>query len=196
MSRLFGYGRVSTLEQTTDNQLLEIEQAGYKVEPKRMITEKISGAVPASERPEFQKLLIKLDEGDTLVVTKLDRLGRDSIDVQQTVKLFQEKGVRLIVLQLGNLDLTSTAGELITKVMAAFADFERDLIRERTLSGQARAWSQGKQKGRPSKLTPEQIDTIKFSPETLSQLASKYKVSRATVSAIKKAGKTQVPVTA
>ena len=187
MSRLFAYCRVSTLEQTTENQVQEIEQAGYKVDIKRVYMEQISGSVPAAQRPEFQKLLIKLDEGDTLVVTKLDRLGRDSVDVQQTIGKLQGMGVRVIVLQLGNLDLTSTAGELICKVMAAFADFERDLIRERTLSGQARAWSQGKQKGRPSKLTADQVEAVKISQETLSQLASKFKVSRATIHAIKKA---------
>lgn len=113
MSRLFAYCRVSTLEQNTDNQIQEIEQAGYKVEPKRTYVEQISGTVPAAQRPEFQKLMIKLDEGDTLVVTKLDRLGRDSIDVQLTIGKLQNLGVRVIVLQLGNLDLTSTAGELI-----------------------------------------------------------------------------------
>ncbi|MDP2247159.1 MAG: recombinase family protein, partial [Nitrosomonadales bacterium] len=107
MSRLFVYGRVSTAEQDADNQVLEIEQAGYKVDPKRVVLEKVSGATPADSREGFGKLKEKLEAGDTLIVTKLDRLGRDSIDVQQQVEWFKDNSVRLIVLQLGNLDLTS-----------------------------------------------------------------------------------------
>lgn len=83
MSRVFAYCRVSTSEQTTDNQLQEIEQAGFAVQASRAVTETVSGSVPASERPGFGKLLDKLESGDVLVVTKLDRLGRNAIARRQ-----------------------------------------------------------------------------------------------------------------
>src|SRR4051812_34216022 len=106
MSRVFAYARVSSVAQLTENQRGEIKAAGYAVTPQRFIEETVSGSVSASQRPGFQKLLERMETGDTLVVTKLDRLGRDSIDVQQTVARFEAAGMKLIVLQLGNLDLT------------------------------------------------------------------------------------------
>lgn len=159
--RVFAYARVSTVEQLTENQREQIARAGYHIAPKRFIEEQVSGSVPATQRPGFQRLLERMDEGDTLVVTKLDRIGRDSIDVQQTVERFLQEGVRLVVLQLGNLDLTSSAGSLMVKMLAAVADFERDLIIERTQAGQARARAAGKHMGRPAKTTPEQQRAIR-----------------------------------
>ncbi|WP_237711501.1 recombinase family protein [Paracidovorax oryzae] len=81
MQRVFAYARVSTVEQLTENQREQIARAGYQIAPKRFIEEQISGSVPAAQRPGFQRLLERTDEGDTLVVTKLDRIGLDSIDV-------------------------------------------------------------------------------------------------------------------
>lgn len=188
MSRLFVYGRVSTAEQSPDNQLLEIEQAGYKVDPKRIELETISGATAAESRAGFGRLKAKLEAGDTVIVTKLDRLGRDSIDVQQSVEWFKTNGVRLVVLQLGNLDLTSEAGAFTLKILAAVADFERGLIRERTLAGQAKAWQAGKLKGRPSKTSIKEKEVIRSKlteGASVSQLARDYKISRASVIAIR-----------
>ena len=159
--RVFAYARVSTVEQVTENQREQIARAGYTIRPKFFIEEQVSGSVPAAQRPGFQRLLDRMDEGDTLVVTKLDRIGRDSIDVQQTVERFQREGIRLVVLQLGNLDLTSSAGALMVKMLAAVADFERDLIIERTQAGQARARAAGTHMGRPSKTTPDQQRAIR-----------------------------------
>ena len=136
---------------------------------------------------DFERLCGKLEEGDTLVVTKINRIGRDSIDVQQTVQMFAERKVRLVVLQLGNLDLTSTAGALIVKVLAAMGDFERSLIVERTKAGQARARAEGKHMGRPSKTNDEQKLTIRLAlaDNTVSQVARNFKISRASVIAIR-----------
>jgi putative DNA-invertase from lambdoid prophage Rac len=188
MSRVFAYARVSTVEQLTENQREQISSAGYKIEPRRFVEEKVSGSVPALQRPGFKKLLEKLEPGDTLVVTKLDRIGRDSIDVQKTVELCAEAGVRLVVLQLGNLDLTSSSGALMIKVLAAVADFERELIIERTRAGQERARAAGTHMGRPSKTDEAQRQVIRSrlaSGETVSAVARDYKVSRATVIAIR-----------
>lgn len=86
MSRTFLYARVSTAEQTTENQLLEARTAGFIVLPRHTVEETISGSIPAAERPGFAKLLDRFDEGDILVVTKLDRLGRNTRDVLGTVE--------------------------------------------------------------------------------------------------------------
>ncbi len=188
VQRVFAYARVSTVEQLTENQRDQIVRAGYAITPKRFIEEQISGSVPATQRPGFQRLLERMDEGDTLVVTKLDRIGRDSIDVQQTVERFLHEGIRLVVLQLGNLDLTSSAGSLMVKMLAAVADFERDLIIERTQAGQARARAAGKHMGRPAKTTPDQQHAIRkalAAGATVSSMAESYQVSRATIIAIR-----------
>lgn len=184
MSRAFAYARVSTVEQLTENQAEQIAQAGYHIPPRRFVEEKVSGSVPTSQRPGFQKLMDRMEEGDTLIVTKLDRVGRDSIDVQQTVRNCTERGIRLIVLQLGNLDLTSSAGELMVKVLAAVADFERDLIIERTQAGQARARAEGKHMGRPSKTSADDRQMIVQrlqGGESVSSVARAFRVSRGTV---------------
>lgn len=188
MSRVFAYARVSTVDQVNENQRDQIKDAGYRIEPRRFVEEKISGSIPAMSRPGFKKLMDRMESGDTLVVTKLDRIGRDSIDVQKTVGLFTELGVRLIVLQLGNLDLTSSSGALMVKVLAAVADFERELIIERTLAGQARARAAGIHMGRPSKTTDEQRHSIRkqiASGQTISAVARDFKISRATVMTIR-----------
>lgn len=186
--RVFAYARVSTVEQLTENQRDQIARAGYNIRPKFFIEEQVSGSVPAAQRPGFQRLLERMDEGDTLVVTKLDRVGRCSIDVQQTVERFQREGIRLVVLQLGNLDLTSSAGALMVKMLAAVADFERDLIIERTQAGQARARAAGTHMGRPSKTSPAQRQDIRqalTTGATVSGVAATYQVSRATIIAIR-----------
>lgn len=190
MSRVFAYARVSTVTQLTENQREEIRQAGYAIEKRRYVEETISGSVPALQRPGFVSLLDKLEDGDTLVVTKLDRLGRDSIDVQQTVQLFEGRGVRLIVLQLGNLDLTSKAGALMVKMLAAVADFERGLIIERTQAGLARAKAEGKRLGRPTKTTEKErqaITSALHAGRTVSEMAREYGISRALVHNIRDA---------
>ncbi|MFT3960858.1 recombinase family protein [Propionivibrio sp.] len=190
MSRVFAYARVSTVEQLTENQREQIEQAGYQIAPRRFIEEKVSGSVPALQRPGFVRLLDRLEAGDTVVVTKLDRLGRDSIDVQQTVKLFQDRGLRLVVLQLGNLDLTSSAGGLMVKMLAAVADFERELIIERTQAGLARAKAEGKRLGRPTKTSEKDREAIRKAiqqGQTISEIARNYGISRALVHNIRDA---------
>src|SRR5215203_5202459 len=132
MPRTFAYLRVSTTGQTTDNQLQEIKAAGFKVEPRRVITETVSGNVATSQRRGFTRLLDRLEPGDVLVVTKLDRLGRNVMDVGSTVAKLAELGVRVHCLALGGVDLTSSTGKLTMNVIKAVAEFERDLLVERT----------------------------------------------------------------
>ncbi|MFA0055374.1 recombinase family protein [Vibrio echinoideorum] len=150
--RTFAYCRVSTTEQTTENQVIAIANAGYDVERHRVISETIGGSVKAMERPEFSRLVDRLESGDSLVVLKLDRLGRDAIDVQQTVQALSYIGVKLVCLDLPVVDLSSAEGRLMLQMFGAFAEFERNRIRERTAQGLERAKAEGKKLGRPPAL--------------------------------------------
>ncbi|GAB3628099.1 Serine recombinase PinR [Pandoraea terrae] len=153
MSRVFAYCRVSTADQTTENQVREIHAAGFNLEPRRVISECVSGSVAANLRAGFAKLRDRLEAGDVLVVTKLDRLGRNAMDVRATVDELARAGVRVHCLALGGADLTSAAGRVTMSVLAAVAEFERDLLLERTAAGIARAKAAGMSLGRPRSLT-------------------------------------------
>lgn len=184
MGRTFAYCRVSTADQTTDNQVREIEAAGFTVEEKRIVTETISGSQAAMERPQFARLVDRLEAGDVLLVTKLDRLGRNAMDVRGTVERLAELGVRVHCLALGGVDLTSPAGKMTMGVIAAVAEFERDLLVERTQSGLKRARDQGKRLGRPSVLTPAQQQEIlskRSEGASLGALAREYGVNRSAI---------------
>jgi putative DNA-invertase from lambdoid prophage Rac len=189
MSRTFAYCRVSTADQTTDNQIGEIQAAGFSVDPKRAITETISGSVPAKERPGFRKLLDRLEEGDVLIVTKLDRLGRNAMDVRATVDALASASVRVHCLQLGGVDLTSPAGKMTMGVINAVAEFERDLLIERTQAGLKRAKAQGKVLGRRQALTPEQqqaVRQLRQEGASLGVLAKQYGVSRSAIQRVER----------
>jgi putative DNA-invertase from lambdoid prophage Rac len=149
MSRVFAYCRVSTNEQTTDNQVQEIAAAGFQVTPQRTITETVSGSLAASEREGWGRLMNKLEAADILIVTKLDRLGRNAMDVRATVEALTAMGVKVHCLALGGMDLTSAAGKMTMGVINAMAEFERDLLIERTHAGLSRAKADGKTLGRP-----------------------------------------------
>ena len=184
MSRTFVYARVSTADQTTDNQVREVEAAGFKVDPKRVIAETISGSTAAMQRPGFARLVDRLETGDVLIVTKLDRLGRNAMDVRATVEQLASDGVRVHCLALGGVDLTSPAGKMTMGVIAAVAEFERDLLIERTQAGLTRAKGEGKALGRPSSLTPEQQAEVRRKRAegvSLGTLAKAYGVSRAAI---------------
>jgi putative DNA-invertase from lambdoid prophage Rac len=159
MSRTFAYARVSTIEQETENQIAEIKVAGFAVEQHRTIAETVSGSVAIAKRAGFSRLLDKMEQGDVLIVTKLDRLGRDAIDVSSTVAKLEALGIRVHCLALGGVDLTSSAGKLTMGVINAVAQFERDLLIERTQAGLVRARAEGKRMGRPPALsTAQQLD--------------------------------------
>lgn len=193
-ARTYLYTRVSTEEQTTENQRLLAEQAGYRIEPKRVHAEVISGTVPAMERPMFAKLVDKLEEGDTLVVAKLDRLGRNASDIDRTVEILRGMGVRVVVLDLPVMEVTSAAGDLVRRMFAAFAQFERDQLVERTHAGLARAKSEGKVLGRKRGLAKyaeehgralqdvvAEVQARKAAGESLRELGKVYGVSGQTI---------------
>ena len=175
MSRVFAYCRVSTTDQTTENQVLEIAAAGFAINGRRIVEETISGSVPAEQRPGFQRLMDKLESEDVLVVTKLDRLGRNAMDVRTTVDKLAQAGIRVHCLALGGVDLTSPAGKMTMGVIAAVAEFERDLLIERTQAGLALARASGRAIGRPQSLDKRQIATVR---QKLSQGLSVASVAR------------------
>lgn len=181
MSRTFLYSRVSTADQSTANQLQEVAAAGFKVEPQRVIEETISGSTSAKQRKGFIKLLERMEAGDRLIVTKLDRLGRDTIDLMQTVAMLEARGIKVYCLALGGADLTSAAGKMTMGVLAAVAQFERDQLIERTQAGLARAKAEGVTLGRPVAASAEQVQALKAQGLSQSAAAAELGVSLSTV---------------
>lgn len=181
-----------TLEQTTENQRREIEAAGFDVRAQRYIEEHISGSVAASERPGFIRLLDRMESGDVLIVTKLDRLGRNAMDIRKTVEQLADSDIRVHCLALGGVDLTSPAGKMTMQVISAVAEFERDLLLERTHSGIARAKAAGKRFGRPSALNEEQkqvvIERINLGL-SISAIAREFSTTRQTILRVKAGSK-------
>lgn len=184
MGRVFAYCRVSTSEQTTDNQVHEIRAAGFNIEPRRVVTECVSGSVAAKQRAGFAKLRDRLEDGDVLVVTKLDRLGRNAMDVRATVDELAQSGIRVHCLALGGADLTSAAGKMTMSVVSAVAEFERDLLLERTAAGLARARGAGKVLGRPRALSDRQEELARTrltEGRPIAAIARELNTSRQTV---------------
>ena len=175
MSRVFAYCRVSTTDQNTSNQVQDIRAAGYEVDKRCVVEESISGSVAVKDRPSFQKLLERIEEGDVLIVTKLDRLGRNMLDVCATVKLLDTMGVRVVCLQLGGADLTSPSARMTMQILSSVAEFERSLLIERTQSGLARAQAEGKTLGRKPKLDVRQQIEVRA---RLAEGATVYQVAK------------------
>lgn len=191
MARTFAYCRVSTADQNTDNQVREIAAAGFTVDPKRVIEETVSGSVAAMERSGFARLVDRLEAEDVLIVTKLDRLGRNAMDVRATVERLAADDVRVHCLALGGIDLTSPAGRMTMGVLSAMAEFERDLLIERTQAGLTRAKAEGKALGRPSALSREQQEAVRarrVAGVSLGALAKEFGVSRAAIQRVEKRG--------
>lgn len=190
MPAVFGYGRVSTEHQSTENQRLELVKAGYPIDQEFWFSDVgVSGKTCAKLRPEFGMLLSKIRNGETLVVSKLDRLGRDAVDVMQTIRLLGDRNVKVIVIQLGMTDLTSTAGKLLLTMLAAVAEMERDFLIERTQAGLQRAKAQGKKLGRPAKTSIEQRQVILHGLQqgkSVSEMARLNNVSRASIIGIRR----------
>lgn len=175
---MIGYARVSTVEQNEQLQTDALTKAGCE----RMFIDHASGA--KAHRPELDRLLDVIRDGDTLVVWKLDRLGRSVQNLVDLMTLLQSRGVGFKSLT-ENMDTTTPGGVLIFNVFAAMAQFERDLIRERTNAGLQAARARGHKGGRPSKLTEKQRARISelYQGRTLTvqEIADQYHVSRKTI---------------
>jgi DNA invertase Pin-like site-specific DNA recombinase len=175
---LLGYARVSTADQQPHLQVDALERAGCY----RVFTETTSGA--ASNRPVLEQVLDQLRPGDTLVVWKLDRLGRSLRHLVDTVTGLAERGVGFRSLQ-EQVDTTTPGGKLVFHVFAALAEFERDLVRERTSAGLAAARARGRHGGRPSVMTPHKLQVAQemyaSKQYTVAAIAKTLGVSRASI---------------
>lgn len=175
---IIGYARVSTTDQNLDAQLDALNNAGAV----RVFSETISGAT--AKRPELQRLLDQLRDGDVVVVTKYDRLARSLPDLLDIVDTIKKCGAGFRSLA-EDIDTTTPAGELIFHVFASIAHFERRRIAERTREGLAAARKRGRIGGRPPALSPDQrAEVIRMRDEerrSLREIASLFRVSTQTV---------------
>ena len=152
---LIGYARISTESQVLDQQIDALVK--YGVDPRNIFTEKIS--TRARVRPELEKTLKYLKPNDTLVVCKLDRLGRSMQHLIQLMNHFQKNKINFISVS-ENIDTQSAIGKMIFHMISSFAEFERDIISERTKEALASLKKRGRSLGRPFILNPEQKQAI------------------------------------
>jgi DNA invertase Pin-like site-specific DNA recombinase len=179
---IFGYARVSTRGQSLDAQREALKAAGAI----RILHEKISGARAA--RPQLRKMMDALEKGDIVIVTKLDRFGRSTRELLDLVHEVGEKGAAFRSLGDPLWDTTTAQGRLLATVLAGIAEFERELIRERTGEGRARAMAAGVKFGRKPKLSDYQrAEAIRRrdAGETLTSIARSYAVDISMISRLK-----------
>jgi DNA invertase Pin-like site-specific DNA recombinase len=176
---VYGYARVSTDGQSLTSQDAELHAAGCA----KVYAEKISGA--RSNRPELAKVLKRLDTGDVLIVTRLDRLARSTRDLLNILDDIAKRGAGFKSLHDAWADTTSAHGRLMVTILAGLAEFERELILARTSDGRARAKARGVRFGRPTALTSHQrAEALQrlANGEVQADLARSYGVSQATIS--------------
>jgi DNA invertase Pin-like site-specific DNA recombinase len=177
-----GYARVSTVGQSSDGQVDQLKAMGCD----SVVQETASGA--KSNRPALTKLVATLKGGDILVVTRLDRLARSTIDLLTILKAVADRGASFISLGEQWADTTTAAGRLILTIIGGLAEFERELIKARTSEGRDRAKSRGVRMGRKHKLTPHQQDEVrrrKSEGQSVRELARSYNVSPNTISRVR-----------
>ena len=176
MTRI-GYARVSSTGQSLDVQLAKLGQAKCD----RIYQEKRSGRT--ADRPEFQACMNYLREGDTLIITRLDRLARSVVHLAQLAKRFQQESIDLLVVDQ-NIDTSTSTGRLMFNMLASIAEFENDLRTERQAEGIAKAKENGVKFGRPAKLTEakcEEIYSRRMAGATIGQLAKEFRLGEATI---------------
>jgi DNA invertase Pin-like site-specific DNA recombinase len=177
----FGYARVSTHEQILDLQIDALKAAGCE----RIYQEKASGS--KAERPELMRMLDQLRAGDTVIIWKLDRLGRSLAHLIKLVSDLEEQGVGLLSLN-DPIDTTTPQGRLVFRIFASLAEFERDVIRERTMAGVASARRRGRLLGRPKGLTKNAEQKARLAESlykdenfSVEQIARELRISKTTL---------------
>jgi len=176
---IIGYARVSSTGQDHTTQIEKLKAAGTT----KVFQEKQSGL--DKERPELSKCLDYVREGDTLVITKLDRLARSAAHLHEIVERLNAKGVGFKVLDDASLDTTTRTGRLVFGILASIAEFETALRRERQMEGIAKAKAEGRTGGRPALVTPEiRAEMLRLSTDegmSVRKVAAKVGLSKATV---------------
>jgi DNA invertase Pin-like site-specific DNA recombinase len=182
--RLVGYARISTYGQPLDNQLKQLRAAGCS--SRNIYRENVAGARP--ERRELLRMLDRLAPGDVVMVTRIDRLARSTVDMFGIIKRIVDAKAQFRSLAEPWADTGTRTGRLMLAVLGGLAEVERDLIRTRTAEGRNRAKAQGKHMGRPPSLTPAQQKEAtrrRAQGATLQELADTYNVSKSTISRLK-----------
>jgi DNA invertase Pin-like site-specific DNA recombinase len=177
----YGYARISTIDQNADMQLKALQRAG--VESKNIFKDELSGAT--TKRPSLLRCLKRLQDGDTLIVWKLDRLARSLRDLIAMVEDFDRRGVHFRSLT-EEISTTTPGGKLTFHIFAALAEFERGIIIERTREGMKAARARGVRSGPKLKLSKQQTDHArklfaKKNPPSREEVAALFKVSRTTL---------------
>ena len=176
MGEVVGYARVSSQGQSLDVQLEKLNKYGCA----KVYQEKISGV--GQNRPELIACLDYVRKGDTLVITKLDRMARSAYHLGMIVEKLKQKKVDFVVLDQ-NIDTSTPHGTLMFQMLASFAEFENNLRKERQLEGIQKAKAQGKPFGRPLKVDNDLIENVKVAIEkgiTVSRILKFYKISQTT----------------
>lgn len=174
---LVGYARVSSVGQSLDIQIDKLNKYGCD----KLFKEKRSGTT--SDRPELTHCRSYVRSGDTLVITKLDRLARSTYHLTQIAEELKSNGVELVVIDQ-NINTTTPSGKLLFNMLASIAEFETEIRKERQMEGIAKALDNGVKFGRKAKVTDEQIEAIREERESglkISELMNKYSLSKASV---------------
>ncbi|MCH9697455.1 MAG: recombinase family protein [Gammaproteobacteria bacterium] len=174
--RLFGYARVSTHQQSLDIQVNALKAAG--VSKNRLFTDKVSGS--HTDRDGLQLLRVKVEEGDVILIKKLDRLGRDTADMVQLIKEFDEMGVAIRFLDDG-ISTEGTMGKMVVTILSAVAQAERQRILERTNEGRIEAKTKGVKFGRKRTVDRQQVVAMKSRNLGASEIARQLNIGRSTV---------------
>ena len=174
--RLFGYARVSTSQQSLDIQIKALKQAGVRAN--RIFTDKVSGS--HTNRDGLNLLRLKVEEGDIILIKKLDRLGRDTADMIQLIKEFDQEGVAIRFLDDG-ISTEGTMGKMIVTILSAVAQAERQRILERTNEGRLEAKLKGVQFGRKRSVDREKIKQLRSQGVGATAIARQLKIARSTV---------------
>ncbi|MDQ6598887.1 recombinase family protein [Bacillus salipaludis] len=143
---IFGYARVSSFDQNLDSQIEQLRNANVD----RIVQEKVSGV--QNQKEELQQLLNRLVKGDTLIVTRMDRLGRNTKQLLELIEELEGHGIHLVILNLG-IDTRTPSGKFILTVMSAFSELDRTMIKEKQQAGIAIAKRKGTYKGKKQKFT-------------------------------------------
>src|SRR2546423_1420493 len=174
--RLFGYARVSTRQQSLELQMKALKAAS--VTPSRIFSDKATGS--NTDRSGLHTLQIKVEEGDVILVTKLDRLGRDTADMIQIIKYFDEMGVYIRFLD-DHISTEGTMGKMVVTILSAVATAERQRILERTNEGRIEAKAKGIKFGRKRSINRKQVLHLKASDIGATEIAKQMNIGRSTV---------------
>ncbi len=173
---LVGYARVSSEGQSLDIQKDALIEAGCE----KVFAEKLSGR-SAKDRQQLHDAIDFVRDGDTLVVTRLDRLARSVSDLHQIIEKLAEKNVAFRCLNQSGVDTDSSTGKLMIGILSAVACFENDIRRERQMEGIAKAKAEGRYKGRPRSIDPDQVKAMREQGLGASQIAREMNIGRASV---------------